>query len=302
MPALQVMPAITPEEEKITMQRRPHSVLLKTGKSIRQIAISATLLFTTVLGSTAAQAETLKIGASAGVHADTVSAAVAEAKKQGLDVKVIEFTDWTLPNEALAAGDLDMNYYQHQPYLDNAIRQRGYKFAVAGVGVLSNVGLFSLKVKRLEDLKEGARVALASDPTNQVRGLLLLEKAGLIRLREGVGVRATLQDIVANPRKLKFVEVEGPQLVRAIDDVDLAQGIPAHFISAGKPQIATSGLIYSGVADMGYAIRFVTRADRANDPKIRKFIKIFYESAAVREQIKKSFANDSRLYKLAWLP
>ncbi len=262
-------------------------------------ALAAWLLMSTI---TVASAQTLKIGASAGVHADTVSAAVAEAKRQGLDVKIIEFTDWTLPNEALAAGDLDLNYYQHQPFLDHAIRQRGYKFAVAGVGVLSNVGLFSLKVKRLDELKDGARVALASDPTNQVRGLLLLEKAGLIRLREGVGARATLRDIVANPRHLKFVEVEGPQLVRAIEDVDLAQGIPAHFISAGKPQIASAGLIYSGVADMAYAIRFVARADKANDPKIRQFIKIFYESAAVREQIKKSFANDSRLYKLAWLP
>ncbi len=280
----------------------PKLMFLAPRAVIRCFRHAAAIAAMLLMSAAPVAAQTLKIGASAGVHADTVRAAVAEAKRQGLDVKIIEFTDWTLPNEALAAGDLDLNYYQHQHFLDHAIRQRGYKFAVVGVGVLSNVGLFSLKVKRLEDLKEGARVALASDPTNQVRGLLLLEKAGLIRLRDGVGAQATLRDIVANPRRLKFIEIEGPQLVRAIDDVDLSQGIPAHFISAGKPQIASAGLIYSGVADMAYAIRFVARADKANDPRILQFIKLFYESAVVREQIRKSFANDSRLYKLAWLP
>ena len=248
-----------------------------------------------------AQAQTLRIGASAGVHADTVAAAVAEAKKQGLDVKVIEFTDWTTPNEALAAGDLDLNYFQHQAFLDNAIQQRGYKFAVAGIGVLPNIGLFSYKIKHFEELKEGAKVAVASDPVNQGRGLLLLEKAGLIKLREGSGAKASVNDIVANPKKLKFVEVEGPQLVRAIDDVDLAQGIPAHFVSAGKPQVASSGLLYSGASDSYYAIRFVARQDNVNAPRVKQFIKIFNASQAVREQVQKSFAGDTKLYTLAWV-
>lgn len=254
-----------------------------------------------VVWAVGASAQTLRIGASAGVHADTVAAAVADAKKQGLDVKVIEFTDWTTPNEALAAGDLDLNYFQHQAFLDNAIQQRGYKFAVVGIGVLPNIGLFSYKIKRFDELKDGARVAVASDPVNQGRGLKLLETAGLIKLRDGAGAKVSVHDIVGNPKKLKFVEVEGPQLVRAIDDVDLAQGIPAHFVSAGKPQVASSGLLYSGASDSYYAIRFVARQDKADDPRIRQFVKIFYESKAVREQVQKSFAGDSKLYTLAWL-
>ena len=128
-------------------------------------AVSSLLLVCT------AQAQTLKIGASAGVHADTLAAAVADAKKAGLDVKIVEFTDWTTPNEAVASGDLDLNYFQHQAFLDNAIQQRGYKFAVAGIGVLPNIGLFSYKIKRFDELKEGAKVAVASDPVNQGRGL-----------------------------------------------------------------------------------------------------------------------------------
>ena len=258
--------------------------------------LAAGLLFAVTVS-----AQTLRIGASAGVHADALHAAVADARKQGLDVKVVEFTDWTTPNEALAAGDLDLNYFQHQAFLDNAIQQRGYKFAVAGIGVLPNIGLFSYRIKQFSELKDGAQVGVASDPVNQGRGLALLEKAGLIKLREGVGVRGTVNDVVANPKKLKLVEIDGPQLVRAIDDLDLAQGIPAHFVSAGKPQVASSGLLYTGVADSLFAIRFVARKDNVNDPRVKKFVEIFQNSQAVRDQTRKSFGGDPRLYTLAWL-
>ncbi len=131
------------------------------------------------------QAQAIKIGVTPGSVADSVQVAAAEARKQGLDVKVIEFTDWTTPNAALDSGDIDLNYFQHQAFLDNAIRERGYKLASIGTGVLSNIGLFSYKVKRFDELKEGARVGIANDPVNQGRGLLLLEKAGLIKLRDG---------------------------------------------------------------------------------------------------------------------
>ncbi|MDF6847183.1 MetQ/NlpA family ABC transporter substrate-binding protein, partial [Escherichia coli] len=155
------------------------------------------------------------------------------------------------------SGDLDLNYFQHQAFLDNAIKERGYAFKSVSIGVLGNIGLYSSKIKRLSDLKDGARVAVANDPVNQGRGLLLLQKAGLIKLRDGVGARGMLNDVVANPKKLKFVEIEGPQLVRALDDVDLAQGYPAHFVNAGKPDVASAGLLYSGIDDEYFAIRFV---------------------------------------------
>jgi len=243
----------------------------------------------------------LRIGVTPGSLADSVQVAAQEARQQGLDVKVIEFTDWTTPNTALEAGDIDLNYFQHQAFLDNAIRERGYAFVSVATGLLPNIGLYSLKVQRFADLKDGARVGVANDPVNQGRGLLLLEKAGLIQLKAGVGARGSVNDIVANPKKLRFAEIEGPQLVRALDDLDLAQGYPAHYVNAGRSQVAGSALLYSGIDDLAYAIRFVARKDKAQDPRIERFVKVYQDSPAVRAQIGKSFAGNDRLYSLPWL-
>lgn len=263
--------------------------------------IAVTALSALVLG-TSLHAQPLRIGVTPGAIADSIETAAQEARKRGLDVKVVEFTEWTGPNTALAAGDLDANYFQHLPFLENAVKDRQYKFVAVAPGLLPNQGLFSLKVKRFQDLKEGARVAVANDPANQGRGLLLLERAGLIQLREGLGARATLNDIVANPKKLKFVEVEGPQLVRALEDVDLAQGVTSHYVAAGKADIADKhGLLFTGPEDVRYAIHFVTRQDKATDPRLLQFIQIYQTSPAVRERIRASYANNDKFYNLPWL-
>ena len=267
-----------------------------------KLIASLVLSLSSLAFAAAAQAQALRIGVTPGSLADSVEVAAREARQQGLEVKVIEFTDWATPNTALAAGDIDLNYFQHQAFLDNAIKERGYKFASVAVGLLPNIGLYSLRNKRFDELKEGARIGVANDPVNQGRGLQLVEKAGLVKLREGVGARGSVHDIVANPRKFKFVEIEGPQLVRALDDLDLAQGYPAHFVNAGKPQIAGSALLYSGIDDVYFAIRFVSRQDNAKDPRIARFVEIYQNSPAVRKQIDASFANNDKLYSLPWLP
>jgi len=107
--------------------------------------------------------------------------------------------------------------------------------------------------------------------------------------------------VVGNPHKFKLVEIEGPQLVRAIDDLDLAQGYPAHFVNAGKPEVAGSALLYSGVGDVLYAIRFVSRQDNAADARVARFVHLYQDSPAVREQLLKSYAGNPRLYTLPWL-
>ncbi len=247
-----------------------------------------------------ALAETLTIGVTPGSLADSVEVAAAEARSKGLDVKVIEFTDWATPNVALNAGDLDVNYFQHQAFLDNAVKETGFKLKSVAIGLLPNLGLYSSKVKSFDALPKGARVGVANDPVNQGRGLQLLERAGLIKLRDGVGARGTLDDVVANERELQFVEIEGPQLVRALDDVDLAQGYPAHYVNAGKPDVAGQALLYSGIDDLQFAIRFVTREDNAEDPLVRRFVEIYQSSDAVKAQIHKSFADNDRLYSLPW--
>jgi len=263
--------------------------------------VKATLASVFLLFATAAsvQAGTLRIGVVPGAYADSVNVAAQEAKKEGIDVQVVEFTDWTTPNVALNSGDLDVNYFQHEPFLKNANEKQGFELVAVDTGILSNIGLYSLKHKSIADIPENGKVAIANDPVNQGRGLLLLQKSGLIKLKPEVGFLGTLDDITENPKKLQFVEVEGPQLARITGDVDLALGYP-HFIVAAKAFDPSSGLIYSGIEDAQFAIRFVTRKDHANNPDLKKFIEIYHSSAAVSKDIHRAFSNDDRLYALAW--
>lgn len=257
----------------------------------------APLIAVAALGAQAA--DKLRIGVLPGVYADAIGAAAKDAKAQGIDVTITEFTDWTTPNVAVDAGDLDINFFQHQPFLDNAIQKNGFKLASAGVSFLANIGLYSLRHKSVEQIPQGGKVGIANDPVNQGRGLLLLQKAGLVKLKPGVGFLGTIDDIIANPRKLSFVEVEGPQLVRITGDVDIAQGYP-HFIVASKAFDPSSGLAYSGIEDARFSIQFVVKANRTQDPVIQKFVKVFQNSAAVKAAIHQAFAGDTRLYSLTW--
>lgn len=243
----------------------------------------------------------LNIGVTPGALADSVETAAKEARSQGLEVKVVEFSDWATPNLALENRDLDANYFQHQAFLDNANRETGFGLVSVGLGILPNIGLYSEKYTSIADLPEGARVAVANDPVNQGRGLALLQSAGLIGLRDGVGARGTVDDIIANPKKVQIVEIEGPQLVRALSDVDLAQGYPAHFVNAGKSDIAGKALLYSGAEDDYFAIRFVARPDHREDPDLIRFIQIYQTSEAVRATIDASYAHNPALYTLPWL-
>lgn len=243
----------------------------------------------------------LTIGVTPGALADSVETAATQARSQGLDVKVVEFSDWTTPNVALANGDLDANYFQHQAFLDNANRETGYGLVSVGVGILPNIGLYSSKYTSIDQVPQGARVAVASDPVNQGRGLALLQTAGLIALRDGVGAQGTLDDITGNPRKLNIVEIEGPQLVRALSDVDLAQGYPSHYVNAGLADIAGGALLFSGAGDAYFAIRFVTRPDHRDDPDLQRFIQIYQTSPAVRDTIAAGYAHNPALYSLPWL-
>ena len=260
-------------------------------------AMLATVL---AVGAGTASAQDLTIGVVPGAYADAANVAAAEAAEQGLTVEVVEFSDWTTPNIALDAGDIDVNFFQHRPFMENTKTERGFDFELVSPGILQNIGLYSLRHDSFADVPDGGTVAIANDPVNQGRGLLLLERAGLITLREGVGFLGTVDDIVENPRDLQFSEVEGPQLVRVTGDVDLAQGYP-HFIVAAGSFDPTSGLIYSGIEDLQFNVGFVTRADRADDADVAKFVEIFQTSDAVKNQIHRSFAESDDLYLLAWL-
>src|ERR1700761_5432490 len=183
-------------------------------------ALGAATLFA---ANTAAYAhDTIKVGGTGGPHAELMEVVKGVAAKNGLNIKIVEFADYVQPNAALASGDLEANSYQHNPYLDAQVKDRGYKLIRIADTVTFPMGIYSKKLKSLAALGNGARIAVPNDPTNGGRGLLLLQKQGLIKLRADAGLTATPLDIVENPKKLKIVELDAAQIPRSLYDVDAA--------------------------------------------------------------------------------
>ncbi|MEW6255915.1 MAG: MetQ/NlpA family ABC transporter substrate-binding protein [Pseudomonadota bacterium] len=172
--------------------------------------------------ATTASAETIKVGVTPGPHAQILEAAKPIAAKKGLDIQIIEFSDYVVPNTALEAGEIQANSFQHQPYLDNQVADRGFKIVSVGTTVNFPIGIYSKKYKSIDALPVGATVAIPNDPTNGGRVLLLLRDKGLIKLRDGVGFKPSVADITDNPKKLKIVEIDAAQLPRSLPDVDAA--------------------------------------------------------------------------------
>lgn len=246
-----------------------------------------------------AEAAPVRIGVVPGAYADSIAALVPEAREEGIDIELVEFSDWTTPNLALDTGDIDLNYFQHRPFLDNAINDRGYTLTDIGQGILPNIGLYSLRHDGFEAIPDGGTVAVPNDPVNQGRGLLLLERAGLIELRDGVGFSGSILDITANPKNLSFTEVEGPQLARITADVDLALGFP-HFIVASGEFDAGSALLYSGIDDERFSIVFAVKEDRVDDEILNRIVELYQASDAVKAAVHSAYASNDNLYTLAW--
>ncbi|WP_159010032.1 MetQ/NlpA family ABC transporter substrate-binding protein [Bradyrhizobium sp. S69] len=186
---------------------------------LRQFVVSAAIL--AVLGS-AVSAETITVGVTAGPHAQILEAVKPIAASKGLDIKIVEFTDYVMPNAALEAGDLQANSFQNQPYLDNQKADRGYKIEAVGLTVNFPIGIYSKKHRSWDAVPEGSTLSIPNDPTNGGRVLLLLQEKGVLKLKAGVGFKPTVADIIENPRKFKVVEVDAAQTVRTLDDVDAA--------------------------------------------------------------------------------
>ena len=166
---------------------------------------------------------TLKVGATPVPHAEILEIVKPLLAQQNIDLQIVEFSDYVQPNLALNDKELDANFFQHEPYLDNFVSEhKDVKLKNAGGIHIEPMGIYSKKIKQLDALPDGASIAIPNDPTNGGRSLLLLEKAGLLKLKDGVGVKATVQDIASNPKNLKFQEVEAAQVPRTLDDVDAA--------------------------------------------------------------------------------
>ncbi|MDR2853658.1 MAG: MetQ/NlpA family ABC transporter substrate-binding protein [Burkholderiaceae bacterium] len=232
----------------------------------------------------------IRVGTVSGPDAQVWQVVQKIAKeKQGLNVKVIEFGDYVQPNAALDAGDLDANSFQHQPYFDSQIKQRGYKLVSVGLTYISPMGAYSKKYKSLKDLPQSAKVAVPNDPSNENRALLLLQAQGLIKLKAGSstgGNNATVLDIVANPKKLKITELDAAQLPRTLSDVDAAIINTNYALPAGlqplKDAIALEDL------HSPYANIIAVRARDKDQPWVKKLVAA-YQSPEVKAYIAKEF-------------
>ena len=185
------------------------------------IALASAIALSGISGSALADT-TLRIGVTPVPHADIVNFIKPQLAKEGVKLDVVEFNDYIQPNLALDSGDLDANYFQTIPYLEEMIKSHGLKVKILVSVHLEPMALYSKKVKALADIPAGAKVAVPSDPTNEGRALKVLEHAGLIKLKDGATLLSGIKDIVSNPKKLKFVELEPALLPRALDDVTAA--------------------------------------------------------------------------------
>ena len=221
--------------------------------------------------------------------AKPLQVAVDEAKKEGINVKLVEFSDWNTPNITLNHGDIDANYFQHQPFLDNALKETDFKLKALGIGSGTHVGLYSKKYKSIDDVADGARVVIPNDPVNQGRALLLLQHSKLITLKDANNHLSNLQDIASNPKNLKFIEVEGPQTARAVDEADLVFSYPM-YLRLAKTIDPNAALVLDQINNTRYAILFVVRDDyEQTHPEkaenLKKFIQIYQNSEKVKQEL-----------------
>ena len=253
----------------------------------RRNIISAAVLSTLLAGGIAqAQDKPIKIDVTAGPHAQIMEQVKKVAERDGLKIQIVEFSDYVQPNAALAAGDLDANSYQHKPYLDVQVKDRGYKFVPVGYTINFPMGIYSKKIKSLSELKDGSRFGMPNDVTNGARVLLLLQDQGIIKVRPEAGVNVTPLDVTSNPKKLKFIEIDAAQLPRSLPDLDAA-GINTNFAKSGgldpvKDPIAREG------AKSPYINIIAVRDQDKNQPWVAKLVKA-YHSPEVKKYIETEF-------------
>ena len=243
------------------------------------------------LTSAAAHAGEISVAATAVPHAELLEFVKPALAKEGVELKIKVFTDYVQPNVQVAEGRLDANFFQHQPYLDEFNASRGTTLvSIAGVHV-EPFGAYSSKIKKLDKLSEGAQVVIPNDATNGGRALLLLQKAGVIKLKDGAGITATVKDIAENPKGIKVRELEAATLPRVLAQVDLALINTNYALEAGLNP-TKDALVIEG-ADSPYVNILVTTAEKKDNadlqklakalhtPEVKKFIADQYKGAVV---------------------
>ena len=239
-------------------------------------------------GDTKADLKPIKVGVMSGPEHKVAEVAAKVAKeKYGLVVEYVEFNDYALPNTAVSKGDLDANAMQHKPYLDEDSKKKKLdNLVIVGNTFVYPLAGYSKKIKNVSELKDGATVAVPNDPSNLARALILLEKQGLIKLKDNTNLLSTSLDITENPKKLNIKEVDTSVAARALDDVDLAV---VNNTYAGQVGLnASAHGVFVEDKDSPYVNIIVARADNKDTPEIQTFVKA-YQSDEVEAEAKKHF-------------
>lgn len=231
----------------------------------------------------------IRVGITSGLEQEIAEAAQKEAKeKYGLEVELVSFNDYVIPNEALNNGEIDVNAFQHVPYLEEQSRQRGYKMAVVGNTFVFPIVAYSKKIKNISELQNGSTIVIPNDPTNGGRSLLLLQKNGLLKLKENIGILPKVTDIVENPKQLKILEIEAPQLPTVLDDKQVIVAIINNNFAAQAGLDAEKYGILKEDKNSPYVNVIVAREDNKNEEKVKNFVKA-YQSEAVEKSAIKAF-------------
>lgn len=228
----------------------------------------------------------IRIGVTAGPHAQVMEKVREIAARDGLVLRIVEFQDYIQPNVALAAGDLDANSYQHQPFLDQQVRDRRLPIVTVGKTLVFPMGVYSRRHRQLAQVPNGGRIAIPNDPTNGGRALVLLAANGAFRLRDGADFRATVADIADNPRRLRVVELEAAQIPRALDEVEAAAINTNYAIPAGLNPVRDSIALES--ADSPYANLIVTREADRSAAWVRRLVAA-YQNQEVKDFVQATF-------------
>ncbi len=243
-------------------------------KGLFAILVAASALVLTGCGEKEVDNSKIKVGVIAGAEEQVAEIAAKVAKeKYGLDVELVTFTDYVTPNAALDDGSIDVNAFQHKPYLDKQVNDRGYKLAIAGNTFVYPIAGYSKQVKSVDEIQDGARIAVPNDPTNLGRSLILLEQQGLITLREGAGLESTVRDIVANPKNIEIIELEAPQLPRSLDDVTLA--IINNTFASTINLVPERDGVFVEDKESPYVNLIVARENNVDNENVKTFVKAY---------------------------
>jgi len=257
-------------------------------RSLVGAALAGLVAFAGLASATPAlAAETIRVGIVGGEDEDLWKVVAAEAAKKGLTIKTVVFNDYTQPNEALERGDVDANAFQHKPYLDNQIKTRGYHITPVGYTAVWPIGLYSHKVRSVADIPKGAVIGIPNDPSNEGRALIVLQGAGLIKLKPGTGILATTADIADNPKGLAIKELDAGVVGRSIDDLTAAVVNTDWALKSGlKPE--TDRIAQEPLADNPYRNFIAVKTGHENDPWV-KILVASYQNDAVRQALAKVY-------------